>query len=337
MVSGHYPETDQAEPPGAIILTGKERMNSLTKSLQAAMAIIITSIELAAAQDLSVPTDESSLEVIKHLINWPGVVTSLVIVFASWLVLRFISNIVDNMGEVFAEKRLKFQKADAFFKFFVYIIVGVVVVLLSLRLSDQTLALIGGALAFALGFAAKDLVASLVAGFMIMADRPFQVGDRVSFGGVYGDVTAIGLRSVRIRTLDDSVVTIPNNMFLTDVTTCGNYGVLHMQLVVDLYIGIDQDVKLACELYEEATATSRYIYLKNPIDVRVNQVVMNDIIAIRLRLKAYVLDTKYEKAFETDVTLRALGAFAEHGIGPPAVLHRNVNEVSFSSRTQDSA
>ena len=71
--------------------------------------------------------------------------------------------------------------------------------LLSLRLSEQTLALIGGALAFALGFAAKDLVASLVAGFMIMADRPFQVGDRVNFGGAYGDVTAIGLRSVRIR------------------------------------------------------------------------------------------------------------------------------------------
>ena len=324
-------------------LTGKSRMNSLTKSLQSAIAIIITSIELAAAQDLSIPQDlnvpgdEPSMDVLRHLINWPGVMTSLVIVFASWLVLRFISNIVDNLGEVFAEKRLKLQKVDAFFKFFVYISVGIVVVLLSLRLSDQTLTLIGGALAFALGFAAKDLVASLVAGFMIMADRPFQVGDRVSFGGVYGDVTAIGLRSVRIRTLDDSVVTIPNNMFLTEVTTCGNYGVLHMQLVVDLYIGIDQDVKLACELYEEATATSRYIYLKNPIDVRVNQVVMNDVIAIRLRLKAYVLDTKYEKAFETDVTLRALEAFAKHGIGPPAVLHRNVNEVSFSPRAQDPA
>jgi small-conductance mechanosensitive channel len=317
------------------MLTGKERMNSLTKSFQAAIAIIITSIELAAAQDLNTPGDESSIEVIKHLINWPGVVTSLVIVVASWLVLRFISNIVDNLGEVFAERRLKLQKADAFFKFFVYISVGVVVVLLSFRLSDQTLTLIGGGLAVALGFAAKDLVASLVAGFMIMADQPFQVGDRVSFEGAYGDVTSIGLRSVRIRTLDDSIVTIPNNMFLTEVTTCGNSGVLHMQLAVDLYIGIDQDVKLACELYEEATATSRYIYLKHPIDVRVNQVVMNDVIAIRLRLKAYVLDTKYEKAFETDVTLRALEAFAKHGIGPPAILHRNVNELSFSPRAQD--
>ena len=40
------------------MLNGKERMNSLTKSLQAAIAIIITSIELAAAQDLNIPEDE---------------------------------------------------------------------------------------------------------------------------------------------------------------------------------------------------------------------------------------------------------------------------------------
>lgn len=215
----------------------------------------------AQAQEFNVTDDPEALDALGHLINWPGVVTSLIIVFVAWVVVRFVTDLVDNLGEVFAERRLRLQKINAFFKFAVYICVAVVVVLLSLRISQQTLALMGGAVAFALGFAAKDLVASLVAGFMIMADRPFQVGDRVSFGGQYGDVTAIGLRSVRIRTLDDSVVTIPNNMFLTDVTTCGNYGVLHMQIMVDLYIGIDQNVELARDLYEEATATSKYLSL----------------------------------------------------------------------------
>lgn len=45
------------------------------------------------------------------------------------------------------------------------------------------LAILGGTAAVAMGFAMKDLVASVVAGVMIMVDRPFQVGDRVSFGG----------------------------------------------------------------------------------------------------------------------------------------------------------
>lgn len=289
------------------------------------MAISLATAGMAEAQEPGFTADVPGLDTLRHLVNWTGVVTSLVIVFISLLTLRFVSNIVDNLGEVFAERRLRFQKINAFFSFFVYIFVAVIVVLLSFRISEQTLALMGGAVAFAFGFAAKDLVASLVAGFMIMADRPFQVGDRVSFGSVYGDVTAIGLRSVRVRTLDDSVVTIPNNMFLTDVTICGNYGVLHMQIDVDLHIGIDQDIKLACDLAEQATATSRFVFLQNPIEVRVKQVMINDVIAIRLRIKAYVLDTKYEKAFESDVTMRSLEAFAEHGIQPPALLRRRVD------------
>jgi hypothetical protein len=101
--------------------------------------------------------------------------------------------------------------------------------------------------------------------------------------------------------------------------------VLHMQIDVDLHIGIDQDIKLACDLAEQATATSRFVFLQNPIDVRVKQVMINDVIAIRLRIKAYVLDTKYEKAFESDVTIRSLEAFAEHGIKPPALLRRRVD------------
>ena len=64
-----------------------------------------------------------------------------------------------------------------------------------------------------------------------------------------------------------------------------------------------------------------------------NQVIVNDVLAIRLRLKAYVLDTKFEKEFETDITMRALEAFAKYGIGPPAVLHRNVSELSLSPQS----
>ncbi len=273
--------------------------------------------ESVPAQDIPIGEAPDTLAPLVHMVNWGGLLTSLIVIGVTWLALRFISGVVENLGEVFAERRLTFQKVNAVFKFTAYLSVAIAVVLLSFRFSEQTLSLIGGAVAFAIGFAAKDLVASLVAGFMIMIDRPFQVGDRVSFGGQYGDVTAIGLRSVRVRTLDDSVVTIPNNLFLTDVTVCGNYGVLQMQLVVDLYIGVDQDAKLARDLLEEAAATSRYIYLQNPIEVLVSQIVLENRVALRIRLKAYVVDTKYEKAFETDVTLRALDAFANHGIQPP--------------------
>ena len=148
-------------------------------------------------------------------------------------------------------------------------------------------------------------------------DRPFQVGDRVSFDGFYGDITAIGLRSVRMQTLDDNTITIPNNKFLSDITSSGNYGALDMQVIVDFLIGANEDVDRAREILNEAALSSRFIYLPKPIVVLVTQVPMQNFVAVRLRLKAYVLDTKHEKAFETDITVRTLRAFREHGISPP--------------------
>jgi len=44
--------------------------------------------------------------------------------------------------------------------------------------------------------------------------------------------------------------------------------------------------------------------------------------AYRVRVKAYVLDTQYEAAFETDLNLRIMKAFKEQEIHPPSILHR---------------
>jgi small-conductance mechanosensitive channel len=262
---------------------------------------------------------------------------SVFVIFAAGLLLRIVNKIVQNMGEVFAERRLMLQKFNAFLRFGVYIATIVAVIFLSFELSREAITIIGGGTAVAIGFATKDLVASLVAGMMIIIDRPFQTGDRVSFDGHYGDITSIGLRSVKLQTLDDSTITIPNNLFLNAVTSCGNYGVLDMQVVIDFHIGLDQNATLASDLVREAAATNRFVYLPKPIVVLVSQVLLEQCVALRLRLKLYVLDTQYEKAMETDVTLRVMDAFAKHGIRPPAILHRDlgsevvlpVNEINL--------
>jgi hypothetical protein len=163
---------------------------------------------------------------------------------------------------------------------------------------------------------------ALIAGITIMFDRPFHVGDRVSYAGQYGDIVKIGLRSVRMNTLDHNLITIPNNKVLTDVTSSGNYGALVMQVAMDFYIGVDQDAKLAAELVREACLTSPYVYLDRPVPVLVRQTLLESYAAIHLKARPYVFDCKYEKPFETDVHLRVLDAFRSSGILPPAVLFR---------------
>lgn len=279
-------------------------------------------------------TDLESLDQIANLVRWSGVFTSLLVVVGVTIAMRFLHDTVASLSHRFTSRRLLLQKIATILQFLVYIVTGAAVVALSFRLTDATLTLIGGTIAVSVGFAIKDVVASFIAGIMIMIDRPFQVGDRVSFGGQYGDITAIGLRSVRLQTLDDNTVTIPNNKFLNEITSNGNYGALDMMVVMDFHIGPDQDVRLARDLVTEAAVSSRFVFLDKPVVVLATQVILESHVAIRLRLKAYVLDTRYEKAFETDVNLRVLEAFATERIAPPAILHRTWERGLGSSGTQ---
>jgi len=257
-----------------------------------------------------------------ELVRVGGLLTGLAILIATWFAVRLVGGTLQRLGDRFADKRLLLNQVATLTRFVMYLVGIGLAIGASVRLSKEVILALTGTAAVTIGFALKDLAASVLAGITILIDRPFQVGDRVAFGGVYGEITSIGLRSVRLVTLDDNVVTIPNNKFLTDVVSSGNYGALDMLIQMDFYVGVDQDVALAKRLVEECLTSNRYVYLSKPWAVLVNEVVHESYFAVRLRAKAYVLDVKYEKAFETDVTERVLEAFREHGVAPPAVLYR---------------
>lgn len=66
-----------------------------------------------------------------------------------------------------------------------------------------------GGIAFAL--AAKDTVSNLFGSFTVLVDRPFSIGDWVVINGnIEGTVVEVGLRSTRIKTFYDSIITVPN-------------------------------------------------------------------------------------------------------------------------------
>ena len=293
-------------------------MIRISKILGIALLTLLLPSQLAIAAEEVVNVE--SIQQFASLIRWSGVFFSILVIAATWLLIKFMNSMVESIGGQFAQYRMVLQKVQSFLQFFIYMTAGLVVFMMSFRINDHILALIGGTLAVSVGFALKDLAASFIAGLTVMIDRPFQVGDRVTFEGNYGDIITIGLRSVRMRTLNDDIITIPNNKFLNEVTTSGNYGALDMQVVIPFYVGMDEDITLARDLIQEAASSSRYIHLPKPVTVLVKQTITDNYLAIQLTCKAYVVDTAYEKLFETDITLRVMKEFKKHGIKPPKIV-----------------
>ena len=88
---------------------------------------------------------------------------------------------------------------------------------------DLTTALAGlGIGGIAIAFAAQKTLENLFGGIMIISDQPVRAGDFCKVGAVQGTIESIGLRSTRIRTLDRTVVSVPNAQMATE--SLENYG-----------------------------------------------------------------------------------------------------------------
>ncbi len=236
---------------------------------------------------------------------------------------KIITKISDKLVLKLPSKRLLILQIVTILIFLIYIIGTIAIFYSSFEPPKELLIALGGSAAVAIGLSLKDLVSSLISGLVLLFDQPFQVGDRVKFGDDYGEIKSIGLRTVRMKTLDDDIVTIPNSRFLTEVVSSSNDGNMDMMTVNNFYLAIDADLDLAKEIIEEILITSKYIYLKKPHSIVVSEESLNGAIAINLKVKSFVLDVKYEKIFQSDIVSKVIQAFNKNNIKRPAFM---VNE-----------
>lgn len=259
----------------------------------------------------------NSLSDISELLDFGKVFMLLAAATFLWLSNNFLRRLTHRLMEKIPSRRFFILQASTLITFFWYfggvywMIVGI------LQPPEKLMLALAGSAAVATGFALKDVAASLIAGLMLLFDRPFQVGDRVSFGDTYGEIVSIGLRSVRLSTLDDNLVTIPNSRFITEVVSTGNAGALDMMVVCDFHVALNADLDLAQQLIHDTIVTSRFVYLKKPLAFAINEVVVGQRLAIQIRAKAYVMDVRYEKAFQSDIVVRVAKLFQQEGIPRP--------------------
>lgn len=246
------------------------------------------------------------------------------VVVAGLVAASLLTRFFDDLGERFGSRRLLFKKVTVVGRFVIYFTVFSVA-LFNLILKSEALVALGGAFGLALGFGMKDVLTSVTGGVLLLADAPFQVGDRIAFGGYYGEVKRIGLRSVQLVTLDDNLVTVPNSQFLSAPVASANSGALDCMVVIPFYIGAAEDFETARRLVTEATVTSRYVYLEKPVVTLTSDEFLGERFVTVIRVKAYVFDIRFEKAFASDVTERVKRAFRSAGIRTPDQQYRDLD------------
>ena len=96
-------------------------------------------------------------------------------------------------------------------------IIGLMIALSQLGISLGPLLAGLGIAGFIVGFALQDSLSNFASGVMILLYRPYDVGDLVDVGGVFGKVDKMSLVSTNITTLDNQMIMVPNNKIWGDV------------------------------------------------------------------------------------------------------------------------
>ena len=124
---------------------------------------------------------------------------------------------------------------------YVVLIVGLVMALQELGLDVTTILEGVGIIGIALGFAAKDTLSNIIAGFFLFWDKPFVIGDLIEVSDEYGEVREITLRSTRIVTVDGKLISIPNSVMVN--TKVRSYTMSpHLRLDIDVTIGVNEKI-----------------------------------------------------------------------------------------------
>ncbi|MDY6777249.1 MAG: mechanosensitive ion channel family protein [Candidatus Nanohaloarchaea archaeon] len=102
----------------------------------------------------------------------------------------------------------------------------------------------------ALGFAMKDTLGAAVAGVFILLDKPFEVGDWIEWNDRSGIVKEIGLRTTRVETFDNVLITVPNTE-LANNTIKNPVANDELRIKTEIGIGYDDDIDQAKEVVDE--------------------------------------------------------------------------------------
>ena len=177
-----------------------------------------------------------------------------------------------------------------------------------------------GVAGIAIGFAAKDTLSNLIAGVLLIIDRPFEIGDRIEVwsapagSATWGDVIDIGLRATKIKTTDNIVIIIPNNEIMKrDIV---NYTIISALIRVRVNIGVsyETDIRKAKDIIVDVARRMTWVAESPPPKVVVRN--FGDS-SVDLQLRVWIQDARRRMDTISFVIDNVKEAFDRAGIEIP--------------------
>jgi len=184
-------------------------------------------------------------------------------------------------------------------------------------------AVVVAAITLAVGVAGQDVISNLVSGVFLVADANFNVGDYIRWDGRGGTVVTVGLRTTRIRTPDNEIMTVPNNDLSTKPVTHPYDGVRY-RVNESIVVAYDEDIPRVTELLREAAIEDERILKKPEPAVHVERLGES---AVELVARFWVVDPAETNisAVRTAFASRAKDRLAAAGV---TVAPANTQELS---------
>ena len=242
--------------------------------------------------------------------NWLNLIISIIGFVVLFVVYRLLSREINRLKETNKlEESVAFNLNRLFKWFFVLVAVGILIAQFGfdLGLVFGFLALAGGTI---IGFASMNTIGNAIAGIIVMVSKPFKIGDRILFNGQFADVVAVDLIYTRMKTLDNVMISVPNQQLLT--SEIDNYG---KKSVVRRGCSITVGYDLSSEEVQSAlleAATGVVGVLKEPKPYVWVTGLLN--FSVEYTLYVFISQIKRLPIIDSDLRRAVLEACGKHGI-----------------------
>lgn len=200
---------------------------------------------------------------LKQYLTWGNlvkVIVSVLTIFLFYVLYRVIKKLFNkqNKEKIKAHTLMMINKAFSYL-FWILIIMYV------LNLFGINLSAIWGAAGIAgvaIGFAAQTSVSNIISGVFVLSEKAMKIGDFISIAGESGNVDSIGLLSVKIKTLDNQLIRIPNSTIIN--SNLKNFNAFNTRrLVFQIPISYECDLQKELSAIQKVPAMCKTV-LKDP-------------------------------------------------------------------------